>query len=239
MIVKHCALDLFDQRGGPSPSLVTAYDKSRYRHDLSMHNVTWVQGATGMWLAVYNGTNAYMHRAHATTEALGITGGLNDGYTIMGWINWTDTGQSLIIAGRYEVSVGGWELYLTENAGVYYLTQRHHHAGTLVDGEFRSASNSVGWTPGTPYFFTVVFQGNGTDCIHYRNAVPLAILSSTGGIRDFEATIQQLVIGIRYDLAANWYEGTMGGFRFYPYIWTPAQIRARYHAEKYHVGVPV
>ncbi len=239
MIVKHCALDLFDQRGGPAPGVVTAYDKSRYHHDVSMHNVTWEQGVTDLWLPVYNGTNAYMHRAHATTEALGITGGLNDGYTIMGWINWTDTGQSLIIAGRYEVSVGGWELYLTENAGVYYLTQRHHHAGTLVDGEFRSASNSVGWTPGIPYFFTVVFQGTGLDCIHYRNAVSLAILSSTGGIRDFEATTQQLVIGIRYDLAANWYEGTMARLRFYPYIMTPAQIRARYHAEKWSVGVPV
>ena len=238
-IIKHCALDLFSQHGGASPGVVTAYDKSRYGHDLSMHNVTWVQGHTGQWLAVYNGTSSYMHLAHANTEALGITGGLLDGYTIMGWINWTDTTQSEIVLGRYELDIGGWELYLTFTGGVYSLTQRHHHAGTIVDANPRSASNSVGWNEGVTTFFTVVFQGTGTDCLHYRNGAPLAVTSSTGGIRDFESTTYQLVNGVRFSLNANWYEGTMGGLRFFPYIWTPAQIRARYHAEKWSGGVPV
>ena len=67
----------------------------------------------------------------------------------------------------------------------------------------------------------------------------VAVTSSTGGIRDFEATTQQLVVGTRFSLNANWYEGIMAALRFYPYIMTPAQIRARYHAEKYTAGVPV
>lgn len=239
MIIKHCALDLFSQQGGAMPGLVTTYDKSRYHHDLSLHNVTWAQGTTGQWLAVFNGTSAYMHLAHANTEALGITGGLLEGYTIMGWINWINTTNSEIMIGRYEVDVGGWELYLYHTGGVYSLNQRHHHAGTIVDTHPRSASYSNGWTEGITWFFTAVYQGTGTDCIHYRNGVPVVMASSTGGIRDFEATTQQLVIGVRFSLDANWYEGGMAGLRFYPYIMTPAQIRARYHAEKYTAGVSV
>ena len=238
-IIRDCVLDLFSQRGGASPGLVTAYDKSRWHHDVALHNVTWVRNYDGgMWLPVFNGTTAYMDAAHADTEAMGITNDLNSGYTIMGWINWTDTTQSEIIAGRYELDVGGWELYLTENAGVYYLTQRHHHAGTVIDTHPRTATNSTGWANSITAFFTVVYPGTGLDCLHYRNGVPLAVTSSTGGVLDFEATTRDLVVGIRFTKDANWYEGTMGGLRMYNYIWTPAQIRARYHAEKYLVGGP-
>jgi hypothetical protein len=240
-IITDCALDLFSQRGGASPGLVTTYDKSRYHHDLALHNVTWVQNYDdGLWLSVFNGTTAYMDRAHATTEALGITGGLLEGYTIMGWINWNQRGGNpSIVIGRYEVDVGGWELYLELTATVYYLTQRHHHAGTIVDANPRSATYSVGWTEGVTTFFTVVFQGNATDCLHYRNGAAVGVVSSTGGIRDFESTTRDLVVGIRYTKNATWYDGTMGKLKFYPYIWTPAQIRARYHAEKWLFGVPV
>jgi len=232
-----CILDLFRQQGGASPGLVTSYDHSRWHHDVTLHNVTWTQGHTGVWIPLFNGTSAYMDATHASTEAMGITGGLLEGYTIMGWCQWIDTSQSEIIIARYELDVGGWELYLTENAGVYYLTQRHHHAGTIVDTHPRSATNSVGWIPETSYFFTVVFQGNGMECLHYRNGVVLATTSSTGNVRDFESTTQDLVIGTRFTTDANWYESEMGGLRMFNYIMSPAQIRARYHAEKYLVGV--
>lgn len=239
-IITHKALDVFSQRGGASPGLVTTYDKSRHHHDLTMHNITWVQNFDdGLWLPVFNGTNAYMDRANATTEALGITGDLNEGYTIMGWINWADTGNSEIVIGRYELDVGGWELYLTYTGGVYSLTQRHHHAGTIVDTHPRSASYSVAWDEGVTTFFTIVFQGNGTDCLHYRNGVAVAVTSSTGGIRDFEATTQDLVVGTRFTKASNWYEGTMSKLRFYPYIWTHSQILNRYNSEKPMYGLPL
>ena len=232
-IIGDCALNLFSQKGGPSPGLVTSYDKSRYHHDVALHNITWVQNYdNGLWQPVFNGTSAYMDATHAATEGLGITNDLNSGYTIMGWINWTDTTQSEIVIGRYELDVGGWEIYLTYTGGVYSLTQRHHHAGTVVDAHPRSASYSEGWTEGTNWWMAIVFPGTGTDCIHYRNGVPVVVASSTGGIRAFEATDQELVIGIRYSGGANWYEGTMCGLRVYPYIWTPGQVRNRYEAEK-------
>lgn len=232
-----CILDLFRQQGGAQPGLVTSYDHTRYNHDVTLHNNTWTQGPTGVWIPVFNGTTAYMDATHASTEAMGITGGLLDGYTIMGWVEWTDTTQSEILIGRYELDVGGWEIYFTYTGGVYSLTQRHHHAGTIVDTHPRSASYSVGWDEVTTWFFAIVFQGNGTDCLHYRNGVSVAVTSSTGGIRDFESTTQDLVIGTRYTKNANWYEGEMAGLRMFNYIMTPAQIRATYHAEKYLAGV--
>lgn len=240
-MIRDCALDVFTQRGGASPGLVTTYDKSRWGHDLTLHNNTWVQEYDGsLWLPQFNGTTAYMDRAHADTEALGITGGLLEGYTIMGWINWTDTTNSEIIIGRYEVDVGGWELYLYHDGlGVYSLNQRHHHAGTVIDGHPRTASYSNDWIEGMTWHFAVVFNGNGTDATHYRNGVAVAVVSSTGGMLDFESTTQDLVVGVRYSLGANWYWGWMGLVRFYPYIMSPAQVRARYHAEKSLFGVPV
>lgn len=237
-LTRSLALDLFSQRGGATPGLVTSYDKSRWHHDVALHNITWVQDyEAGLWLPVFNGINAYMDRAHANTEALGITNDLNRGYTIMGWFNWVDTTDPRIIIGRYEVDVGGWELYVSGWGGVYSLNQRHHHAGTIVDTHPRSGSYSVDWTPGVTSFFTVVYQGNGTDCLHYRNAVPLAVVSSTGGVLDFEATTQDLVGGTRFTKDTDWYEGTMGLLKFYPYIWTHGQICQRYEAVKYLAGI--
>jgi len=202
--------------------------------------VTWAQDYDGgLWLPQFNGTTAYMDRAHATTEALGITNDLNAGYTIMGWINWDTTGQSEVIIGRYEVDVGGWELYLYETGGIYSLNQRHHHAGTVIDLHPRTASYSNGWTAGTTWHFTVVFNGSGTDATHYRNGVPVVVASSTGGMLDFESTTQDLVVGIRYSKDANWYSGWMSKIKFYPYIWTPGQIVNRYNSEKPIFGLPL
>lgn len=228
-------LDVANQLGGVQPSVATLYDWSRYKHDGTMHNVTWTQRYAGLWEPVFNGTSAYIDAANADTEALAFSGG----YTIMGWVNWVDTTNSEIVIARYELDVGGWELYLTYTGGIYSLTQRHHHAGTIVDLHPRSASYSVGWDEGINWFMTVVFQGSGTDCLHYRNGVALAVTSSTGGIRDFESTTQDLVIGTRFNKAANWYQGEMSQVKGFNYILSPAQIRAAYHSSKWLFGVPL
>jgi len=212
-------------------------DVSRYGHDIDdaagAAAPAWLQRASGLWVKDFDGINDYGEAANADTEAMSLAGGLNDGYTFMCWISWKDTTQSEIILGRYQLDVGGWELYLTENAGVYSLTQRHHHAGTIVDANPRSASFSVGWALETAWHLTVVYQGNGTDCLHYRNGVPLAVTSSTGGIRDFEATTQDLVMGARYTKDANWYWGPIGIPLMFNYIMTPEAINAKYQSQLY------
>ena len=218
------------------PGLTTLYDRSRYGNDGTMTNVTWAQLPSGLWVMVFNGASSLVDRANATTLSMGLR--LNQGYTIEGWINWEIAAEiSQIVIGRYELDVSGWELYLSKVAAVVSLTQRHHHAGTIVDANPRSATFSNGWTENTPLHMAVVFQGNGTDCIHYRNAVPVAVTSSTGGIRAFEETAQDLVIGARYTKDANWYQGEMSKLIMHDYILTPGQVLKRFEATRSLFGV--
>ena len=219
------------QRGGSQPSVVTLHDHSRYGNDGAMTNVTWTQLPSGQRVMSLNGASSLVDRANAATLSMGLR--LNQGYTIEGWINWEIAAEiSQIVIGRYELDVSGWELYLSKVGAVVSLTQRHHHAGTVVDTHPRSATFSNGWTENTPWHMAVVFQGNSTDCIHYRNAVPIAVTSSTGGIRAFEETAQDLVIGARYTKDANWYQGEMSKLRMLDYILSPAQIRSHYSATR-------
>ena len=218
------------------PGLTTLYDRSRYGNDGTMTNVTWAQLPSGLWVMVFNGASSLVDRANATTLSMGLR--LNQGYTIEGWINWEIAAEiSQIVIGRYELDVSGWELYLSKVAAVVSVTQRHHHAGTIVDTHPRSATFSNGWTENTPWHMAVVFQGNGTDCIHYRNAVPVAVTSSTGGIRAFEETSRDLVLGARYTKDANWYQGEMSKLRMLDYILTPGQIYVIFNAERSLFGV--
>ena len=190
----------------------------------------WVQVPSGVWVLEYDGTADYMDAAAADTTQMDI---VTREYTILCWLNWVDTGQAEILIGRYHLDNDGWEIYLDETAGVYYLTQRHHHAGTIVDTHPRSASYSVGWTPETTYFLAIVFQGNGTDCLHYRNGVALAVTSSTGGIRNPESCNQDLVFGIRFCKTANWYEGWHSPIVMYDYALSQDAINKIYQSERY------
>ncbi len=239
MIIKECIFEpkrYLAPYGSAEPP-ADWHDDSRFHHDLidaaGAAAPNWVQNASGVWVKDFDGTNDYADAANADTEAMGLAGGLLEGYTFMCWINWKNTTNSEIIIGRYEVDVSGWELYLYHTGGVYSLNQRHHHAGVIVDANPRSASYSVGWTEQTPWHLAIVFQGNGTDCLHYRNGMPLTVTSSTGGIRDFEVTTQDLVMGTRYSKNANWYWGTIGIPLMYNYIVTPEAINAKYQSQRY------
>jgi len=210
-------------------------DDSRYGSDAAFGAgaaaPAWVQLLSGVWVLEYDGTADYMDAPEADTIQMDI---VTRKYTILCWINWIDTGNSEVIIGRYHVSAHGWELYLYNNAGNYYLTQRHHHAGLVVDAQTRSASYSNNWTPGTTWHMAVVFNGNGTDCSHYRNGVPLAVTSSTGGIRNPEScTGHDLVFGIRHDLASDYYEGWMSPPVMVDYAMSQDEINKIYHSEGY------
>ncbi len=210
------------------------HDDSRYNSHLTFGAgaaaPNWHQLASGAWVMEYDGVDEYMYASAATTRQMDI---VTQKYTLLCWVNWIDTGSSEILIGRYQLDVEGWEIYFTENAGVYYLTQRHHHAGTIVDTHPRSASYSVGWTPETTYHMAIVFNGNGTDCTHYRNGVPLAITSSTGGIRNPETCADEVVVGARYTKDANWYWGWHSPFLMVDYAMSQDEINKIYHSEGY------
>ena len=133
-------------------------------------------------------------------------------YSLGAWIRWTDDAISQIVMGRYVLNVSGWELYLTKIGAVSSLTQRHHHAGTLVGGNPRSGCFSVGWNPDT-WFFMGTSRTGGGEAQHYRNGVALEMVTS--GLVDPETSAQAFKIGSRYTADANWYKGPM----WRPRIW--------------------
>jgi len=168
---------------------------------------TWAELTTGNSVIEMDGINQYLQCLNASCTDLDFIAG---DYSVSGWINWTDTGNSEIIIGRYELDVGGWELYLTNVGAVDHLTMRHHHAGTIVDGNPRTGSDSVGWTPGVWHHFGI--SRSGAVAQHYMDGVALAMTYSTGGMVDPETTVQDLVIGTRFTKNANWYDGQIDGF---------------------------
>ncbi len=209
-------------------------DESRYHSHLDFAAgaaaPAWVQRPSGAWVLEYDGTADYMLASNATTRQMDV---ITQKYTILCWVHWKDTTQSEILLGRYQLDVEGWEIYLTFTGGVYSLTQRHHHAGTIVDANPRSASFSEGWDEDTTWHMAVVYNGNGTDCTHYRNGVSLAITSSTGGIRDPEPCADELLAGIRYTKDANWYWGWHSPFLMVDYAMSQDEINKIYHSEGY------
>jgi len=167
----------------------------------------WTLAGNTMTL-VFDGAADYLEASNASTAALGFTSG---DYSLGCWVN-EDTITSDMVFGRYELNVGGWELYFYEGI----LTLRHHHAGTLVDGNPRSACYSVGWISGSGWRLMGVSRTGGGEAQMYRNGISLTML--TGGLVDPEATTSDLVIGARYSKNADWYNGGM----YRPRIWSRA-----------------
>ncbi len=221
--------------GSPAPP-DGLQDESRYQSHAAFGAgaaaPAYVQRPSGVWVLEYDGTADYMDAAAADTTHMDI---ITRKYTILCWLHWLDTTNSEIIIGKYHVDNHGWELYLhNAGAGNLYLTQRHHHAGTIVDANPRSASYSNGWALDTTYHMAVVFNGTGNDCSHYRNGVALAMTSSTGGIRDPESALtHDVVFGIRYDLSSNWYWGWHSPFLMVDYAMSQEEINKIYHSERY------
>jgi len=157
---------------------------------------TWTALASGLMTLNHDGATQYGVCANADSVDLGFTAG---DYSILWVMNQTSGDDSQVIIGRYQLDVGGWELY-EYVTGI--VTLRHHHAGTIVDGHPRSAAYSTGWTRTTTWVGGLTRVGS--SVIMYRNGEPLTMLASTDGVTDPEATTYDLVIGIRYSKNDNY-----------------------------------
>jgi len=215
-------LDVANQVGGVVPSVVTLHDWSREKNDGAMTNVTWAQlASTGLWYPIFNGTTSLVNCGNAISfsnlnqftwetwfYANGL-GGNNIGRILdKGAKNWH------IEAGRFTVNIshviltGQWKSPVASIA----LAGWYHVVVTMTDVD-NVASN--------PTFYI-----NGVSVVVTETATPNgALIADT-----------TLYLGNR--AAANrGFDGYIPKFRYYNYALTPAQIRARYHAEKYLFGV--
>ena len=209
-------------------------------HDVSKghRNVTtsggpvWTLAGSVMMLQM-DGTGDYLVATNANTTDLGFTTG---DYSLGCWINWTDTSTSEIVMGRYDLNGGGWELYLFDNGLTQSLNLRHHHSLTEVGTgahptHHRSAGYSVGWTDNSGWHLIGVSKVGGGELKMYRDGVSLTVITGTGGITDPEATTSDLLIGVRYDLGSNHYQGGMYRPRIWSRVLTASEWLGLYNKE--------
>ena len=147
-----------------------------------------------------DGATQYAQCLNAACADLGFT---SSAFSIGGWFKWTSgIVSSQILIGRYELNVGGWELYLTNTGALYYLSLRLHHSAGLTT---RTACYSLGWTPDVLFHFGVVRDGASAQ--FYRNGEAVTTVSDS--LIDPEATTRDLVIGVRYTKDANFLDGNL------------------------------
>lgn len=168
---------------------IVTMDVAKPHHVVNLINTpTWTALPSGLMTLNFDGTTEYMECEGAVCTDLNFMSG---DYSVGGWFNWADSiHDSQILIGRYEVSVSGWEVYLTEAGALRYLSLRHHHAAgaTLRTGAF-----SLGWTYGTNWHFGISRIGN-TAYMH-RNGV--AVVTTSDVLIDPETSARDLVIGVR------------------------------------------
>ncbi len=185
---------------------------------------TWTAQVSGLMTLNLDGETQYGVCANANCVDLGFTSG---DYTILGVLNWIVDDTSQIVIARYELSVGGWELYLTQGApGVTnYLSLRHHHAGGAA---LRTAQYSTGWTPATTWVFGV--SRSGAAIQFYRNGEPVTTIGDL--MIDPEATDQDMVIGVRYSKNANFFKSILYRPRVIGAALTASQHKTAYELIK-------
>lgn len=192
---------------------IITQDIAKPHHPVTLVDTpTWTQLASLLGVLTFNGTSEYGQCVGASCTDLDFTSG---DYSVGGWINWTIEEFSQIVIARYELSDSGWEVYLTNDGPLNYLTLRHHHAAGAT---LRTGAYSLGWTPGTDWFFGI--SRTGASAQFYRNGV--SVDTTSDALIDPETCAQDLVLGIRYTKDANRYKGNM----YRPRLWYPRALSA-------------
>ncbi|TFH43582.1 MAG: LamG domain-containing protein [ANME-2 cluster archaeon] len=191
---------------------------------------TWGNTAEGKEIITLDGATEYLELPNADCLDLDFT---TEDYSIGMWFKWTTGNPTLILMGRYEIDVGGWEFYLADNAGTdRILTLRHNHAGGAT---VRSACYSINWTKDVWWF--VGCSRDGAAAQHYRNGNPIATTHGVGGLEGIETTTQDLTIGVRYTKNANYYCGPLGRTRIWNRVLTRAEWLQIFETERHLYGV--
>ena len=210
--------------------IVNDYAKPNHSEISFVNDPTWGQHARGKNYLTFNGTTQYGELANADSGDLGFTSG---DYSLFGWIYPVDSGASMMVMARYELDVGGWELYLydiTTPNGT--LSLRHNHS---LLAPTRTGCFSRGWEENHWYHFAITRSGLYPKI--YQNGVELEVTYDAGGLQDPEATTQDLVIGCRYTKNSDYYEGNLARLGISNVALSSAQVKAMFEKERGLFGV--
>lgn len=197
-------------------------DVAKPHHPVTLVNTpTWTTLDSGLSVITLDGDNDYLRCLNADSADLGFTTG---DYSIGGWFKWSAGDDSQIVIGRYQLDVGGWELYIYDSPN-YYLTLRHHHAGGAA---VRTGAYSTAWVPNVWHFFGISRTGGGQAVFH-RDGVALTTVST---LEDPEATTSNLLIGVRYTANDNNFKGPLWRLRAWPRLVTASEWLTMYKHER-------
>jgi prepilin-type N-terminal cleavage/methylation domain-containing protein len=193
-----------------------AYDRSG-----NSNNGTWngsgahyTAGKVGTYSASFNGTDDFILRSYTASLSFGI----NNSFTITGWININDYSGFPYILERY----GQYE-FRVDNTGkmsgvkIFENGNRCRRVGS-------TAINVENW-----YFVTIV--GEGISCPNiYLNS----LLETTSGSPDVASYSAQnnLGIGRRPNSASSYWTGEIDDLRIYNRVLTASEIKAIYEGTK-------
>ncbi len=209
---------------------VVLHDVSTVRSNVDLiHTPVWTAAGNASTL-VFDGNNDYGDASNGSTTDLSFT---SVDYSIGLWMNYTRAATTGSIIGRYELNIGGWELYVTDNVGSVLVTLRHHHSLTAVGtgvhpGHHRSACYSSGWTMDEWQLVGISRTGGGSAKM-YRNGVSLDIVD--GGIIDPETTDHRLSIGVRDGDNGSFFGGGLWWIRVWNKLVTEAEWLDLYNKE--------
>ena len=192
------ALDLPFREG----SGVITHDLSKLHHIVTLTGApTWDEIAlSGLGFLTLDGATQYGQCPAADTADLDFTGDFALAIWIYPAMNDTD-----VLMTRSLLDNCGWEMYITENAGVNnYLSLRSNQLGSRT-GAYASDFTALEWQlAGFDY------DSATSLATAYKNGLP-KVTTNNGGILDPIAcgVTQKLLIGVRQGEAGNFYEGGM------------------------------
>lgn len=176
---------------------IITQDVAKPHHPVALVNTpAWASLDTELSVLSLDGATEYLQSLNADTADLEFTSG---DYSLSVWLRWESGDASQIVMGRWELDVGGWEVYLFSPTNL--LTLRHHHAGGAAT---RTGIYSDGWTQNAWHHMGI--SRTGVNAVHYRNGVALTM---TGELEDPESTTRDLVVGVRYTKDANFFKGKL------------------------------
>jgi len=208
--------------------------KPHHQNVALVNTPTWESLVSGLGVIDLDGVDQYLQLLAASCVDLNFT---SEDYSLGGWVYFRAGGDdNKTPMSRFLLDNNGWELYHWTNE---ILTLRHHHAGTIVDGNPRTGAYSRNWAFGKWWFMGV--SRSGAVAQFWRgDASGLAALPTTitaGGLIDPETCAQNLNIG-RSPADENYHNGKL----WRPRVWgdrylSEADWTQIFNIEKHWIGV--
>lgn len=231
-LTRGLVLDVANQLGGAMPSVVTLHDWSRFENDGAMTDVTWEQLPSGLWMMRFNGTSSDVQIADSLSQRIPLN------LTVLCWAR-TDHADTryFFCKGDLGLNTVSWCVLNFNQRFRVFITQ----GGTYLGGDTKNYYTTADVFTDANIWHHVgfVFEGGTTLTLYVDGEVPATTYSTDNAMTSLYPATDDLLLG------CVWINALKAGRAvidkalpcIYNYALTPAQVRARYHSEKWLFGV--